>query len=212
MKKIFLVLVAIGIYSTSIAQTRADIFDKSISVTWLGIDFTQVNFIGTAAQWQDAGAIDSEQLREKYFVAWNELFVTEKDKYNILEYAHKKNVNYEIEVVASANSKSDRDYFVDDAGQYRHLDENKISELVSNYNFKGHIGLGLLFFVEGMHKEAKKASVWVVYVNMKDKKVLLAERVDGKPGGFGFRNYWAKSFFNTLREIDGNFGKWKKNK
>ncbi len=210
MRRIIVVLVALLTINTANAQTRSDVFNKDVSLTWLGIDFTEVNFIGTAAQWQDAGEIDSDQLREKYFVAWNEIFLNEKEKYNIAEFANKNDVDYATEVVATPNAKSNRDYFEEDAGEFRHLNEDKIKKLVSGYNFKGHKGLGLMFFVEGMHKEAKKSSVWVVYVNMSSKTVLLSERIDCKAGGFGFRNYWAKSFYNALKAIDGNMSKWKK--
>ena len=210
MRKLLITLLSVVVISAANGQSKSDIFNKDVSLTWLGIDFTQVNFIGNAAQWQDAGEIDSDQLRERYFAAWNEIFLNEKEKYNVAEFTHKNDVEYAIEVVATPNSKSDRDYFESDAGKFRHLNEAKIKKLVSAYNFKGHTGLGLIFFVEGMHKEAKKSSLWVVYVNMANKTVLLAERMDAKAGGFGFRNYWAKSFFNALKAVDGNLNKWEK--
>ncbi|HET9277331.1 MAG TPA: hypothetical protein VFN95_04075, partial [Flavitalea sp.] len=49
-----------------IAQTKADIFTGSSEITWLGIDFTQTKFIGTATQFKEAGEISSSEFRDKY--------------------------------------------------------------------------------------------------------------------------------------------------
>ena len=91
-------------------------------------------------------------------------------------------------------------------------DKEKIASMVKQYDYKGKKGLGMMFVVEGMHKEAKKASMWVVFVNMDTKTLLLAKQVEGAAGGFGFRNYWAKSFYNGLKEVENNFDRWKKGK
>ena len=37
---------------------------------------------------------------------------------------------------------------------------------------------------------------------MSSKKVLLTEKVRGKAGGFGFRNYWARTIHEVLKDID----------
>ena len=210
MKRIVLLIFITVLHINSFAQSKADVFNSDVELTWLGIDFTQVHFIGTAAQWQDAGTITSTDLRDKYFVSWNEIFVEEKAKYDVAKATNRTLIKYNIDVTASANGKSDKDYFVDDPGSFRHMDADKVAKLGAGYNFKGAKGVGMMFVVEGMHKEAKKASMWVVFVDMATKKVLLSKQVEGAAGGFGFRNYWAKAFLNGLKEVDNNFDKWKK--
>ena len=210
MKKILLFLFMAVFQLSAFAQSKSDIFNSDVELTWLGLDFTHVHFIGTAAQWQDAGSITSSDLRDKYFVSWNEIFVDEKAKYDVSKATNRPIVKYAIDVTASANGKSEKDYFVDDPGSFRHMESEDIARLVSKYNYKGKKGIGMMFVVEGMHKEAKKASMWVVFVNMDNKKMLLAKQVEGAAGGFGFRNYWAKAFFNGLKEVENNFSKWKK--
>lgn len=212
MKRILLLVLMVSTYITGYTQSKSDIFNPGTELTWLGMDFSQVHFIGTAAQWQDAGEITNTDLRDKYFVAWNEVFVDEKAKYDVAKATGRVLVKYNIDVTASANGKSDKDYFVDDPGAFRHLDADKVAKLVKNYNFKGAKGIGMIFVVEGMHKEAKKASMWVVFVDMATKNVLLSKQIEGAAGGFGFRNYWAKAFYNGLKEVDNNFDKWKKGK
>ena len=211
MKNILLFIMLLAC-STTQAQTKADAFNSDVELTWLGLDFSQVHFIGTAAQWQDAGEITSTELRDKYFIAWNEIFVEEKAKYDVAKATGRPVIKYAIDVTASANAKSEKDYFVDDPGAFRHLEESKVSSLVSKYDYKGKKGVGMMFVVEGMHKEAKKASMWVVFVDMGTKKMLFAKQIEGVAGGFGFRNYWAKAFYNGLKEVSNNYSKWKKGK
>ena len=67
-----------------------------------------------------------------------------------------------------------------------------------------------MFIVEGMSKSAKAASVWVTFVDVKTKKVLHTERIEGKAGGFGFRNYYAAAIKNVLDQIEKKkYKEWK---
>jgi len=51
--------------------------------------------------------------------------------------------------------------------------------------------------------------MWVTFVDMNKKTVLFTKRLTEKSGGFGFRNYWAKTFNNALKDIDKDLKKWK---
>jgi hypothetical protein len=53
-----------------------------------------------------------------------------------------------------------------------------------------------------MSKSREEASGWITFVDMGSKTVLRTFRETGKPGGFGFRNYWAKAFLNILKDAD----------
>ena len=193
------------------AQTRADIFNDSREITWLGLDFSHVKFIGPAAQWQDAGAITNAELKEKYFPAWNQLFIAEPKKYDVAGAVHRTDVRYAIEVTEKANNAlKNKDFFSDNPDEYQSLDEQKIAALVKKYDFGGKSGIGLLFFVEGMSKAKEEGSAWVAFVDMKSRAVLLTVRETGKSGGFGFRNYWAKSFANMLKGMKSDYSTWKK--
>lgn len=207
MKKIFLLIAIAFMASNGNAQTRSDIFGKT-PITWLGLDFTQLKFVGSATQYKDAGVITSNDMRSKYFTAWNNLFVAEQKKYDVAGAVNRDNVTNAIDVTESANNKSKSEYFTDNSGDYQLLNEDKIASLVSHYDFKGKTGLGLLFFVEGMSKDKAEASMWVTFVNMGSKTVLLTRQETGSAGGFGFRNYWAKSFYEVLNDID--LKKWRK--
>lgn len=212
MKKWMLSLVLFVSAGYVCAQTKADIFNEKNEITWLGLDFTQVKFIGSATQWGEAGEITNEQLREKYFPSWNQLFIDEPKKFDVAGAVNRAQVQYATEVTANVNKAAKKkDYFSDNPDDYSLLNEEKVTALVKKYDFSGKSGIGLVFFVEGMSKAKEEASMWVTFVDMKSKKVLYTVRQTGKSGGFGFRNYWAKPFALVLKDMKSNYKKWKKN-
>ncbi|HMI63646.1 MAG TPA: hypothetical protein VK518_22170 [Puia sp.] len=174
-------------------------------ITWLGLDFSQAKFIGPASQFKDAGGITQEEFRDKYTVAWNQLYIDEQKKYNVAEMVHRPTVKYALEVTAKANANIKKDVFGGSPNDFKTLDEKKIGDLVSKYDFQGKTGSGVLFFVEGMSKGEAQAGAWVTLVDMKTKKVLFTTFKIGKAAGFGFRNYWAKSWVNIMKQAKSNF-------
>lgn len=210
MKQFISFIAALLLATTATAQTRADIFDANVLVTWLGLDFSQAKFIGVATQWQDAGEITNSQMRDRYFPAWNNLFINEKEKFNVADATGRTEMNYAIDVTEWFNNKLTGNFFETDGNKYQLLTEQKVKELVKKYNFKGNKGIGLMFFVEGMSKGKEEASMWVTFVNMNTKTVLLTKRMTGKTGAsIGFRNYWAKPFSNVLKDMKKQMKNWK---
>jgi hypothetical protein len=214
-KNIFRSLMLLLVTSIAIhvsAQTKADIFNESNEITWLGLDFTQTNFIGTAFQFKDAGEITDAEFRDKYALGWNQLFINEQKKFNVAEAVHRTDVKYATDITEKQNAGiKGREIFTNEPDKYKKLDEAKISSLVKKYDFKGKTGIGLVFFVDGMSKGKEEAGAWVTFVDMKTKTVLLTNYQTAKAGGIGFRNYWAKSFLGILKDIKGNYKSWKAN-
>ncbi|MBC7828866.1 MAG: hypothetical protein H7122_14045 [Chitinophagaceae bacterium] len=188
--------------STVMAQTKADIFNGSTEITWLGIDFTQAKFIGSATQFKDAGEISSSEFRDKYVPSWNQLFIDEQKKYDVAGAVKRAEVKYAMEITEKANNGIKGNFFSEDPNDYKKLDEQKIAGLVKNYDFQGKPGIGMIFFIDGMSKKKEEASGWVTFVDMKSKKVLFTQYETGKAGGFGFKNYWAKTFWNMLKKTE----------
>ena len=191
------------------AQTKEDLFSGSAPVTWLGLDFTQAKFIGAAYQFKDAGEITNSDFRDKYIPGWNQLFINEMKKYNVAEAVHRTEVSYAIEVTDKANSTIKGDFFSNNPDDYKKLNEEKIKQLVKGYDFKGKTGIGLLFFIDGMSKGKEEANAWVTFVDMKTKNFILTKNESGKPRGFGFKNYWAGSFLDILKNAKTNFNSWR---
>ncbi|MBS1774069.1 MAG: hypothetical protein JST82_14515 [Bacteroidetes bacterium] len=211
MRKLMILLVAVLFSFVVNAQNKtSDVFDANVPITWLGLDFSQLHFIGDAAQWKDAGEITNSQMRDKYFPAWNTLFVNEKDRYKVADAVRRTEVSYAIDVTEKANNSLKGNFFESDGNLYQTLTAEKVAALVKKYDFKGNSGIGMMFIVEGMSKGREMASMWVTFVDMKTKTVLLTKRMEGKSGGFGFRNYWAKTFMNVTKSIKEDWRSWEK--
>ncbi|HTM65349.1 MAG TPA: hypothetical protein VL093_03455 [Flavipsychrobacter sp.] len=201
MKKLLLVLFALVFGTQGQAQTDVSkIINSDKEITWLGVDFTQLKFIGSATQWKDAGEITSSQLRDKYFPAWNNLFINEQKKYNVADAVNRAEVGYATEVTEKANNTIKGNLFTDDPDEYSHLTEQKVAQLVSKYDFKGKKGIGMMFFAESFSKGREEGAIWVTFVDMNAKKLLMTKRLTERAGGFGFKNYWAKTLFNALKD------------
>ena len=191
------------------AQPAVAQIPENEDFTWFGIDFTQAKFIGSATQFKEAGEITNNDFRDKYILSWNKLFIDEPKKYNVADAVRRTHVNYLIEVTEKVNNGIRKNFFSNDPNDYGTLTAEKVSKLVKEYDFMGKSGVGLMFFVDGMSKIKSEASAWITFIDVKSKKVLLTAHKTGKSGGFGFRNYWAKSFDNILSEVKSEVKKSK---
>lgn len=205
---IFLIVTNAG---SLLAQSKADVFDSKIPVTWLGVDYSQAKFIGSATA-KDV-VISNDEFRDNYVSSWNYLFINEQKKYDVAKALHRESVKYAIDVTLQANKQlTKKDFFSNNPSDFKLINESTIADVVKNYDFqKTDGGIGLIFFVEGMSKGAASMGIWVTFVDMKSKSVLYTTYQTGKPGGFGFRNYWAKPLYTVLKEMELNFSSWNKN-
>lgn len=201
MRTLLLSCLACCLFFTAGAQKSESVLKSGKPVTWLGLDFSQARYIGSATQFKEAGEITTEQLRDKYFPGWNDLFVNEQAKYDVAKYTDRGSVTYALEVTKKANNSIRGKIFSEDPNDYERLTAADIAKQVKSYNFAGNKGVGLVFIIEGMSKGKEEVSAWVTFVDMGTKSVLQTQRITGRAGGFGFRNYWAKGFFNILKDV-----------
>ena len=192
------------------AQTRADVFDERLPVTWLGIDYSQAKFIGSETAYKNSGELVNSEFVEKYIPAWNNFFLIEPKKYDVAKMAHRPAAAFALNVTEKVNSGIKKDFFTENPADFHTLTKENISELVKQYDFQGHTGIGILFFMEGMSKGLGKAGMWVTFVDMASKTVLLTEYGEGKTGGFGFKNYWANTIYKVVKATEDQYDYWKK--
>jgi hypothetical protein len=55
--------------------------------------------------------------------------------------------------------------------------------------------------VESFDKTGEQASMYVTFINLSSKKVLMTERLTAEPTGFGLRNYWAGAVYSMYKQI-----------
>src|SRR4051812_35861785 len=115
MKKILILLLLVASFGT-FAQTRynaRDFFTEK-SIVWYGIDYSKAKFIGSFAQFKDAGVMDGPALRDKYFPGWNNLVTREHEKFNVAKFLKKDTQVNDIASVEKLNSEVDADKIMQD--------------------------------------------------------------------------------------------------
>jgi hypothetical protein len=193
---IFSLLLTLFSFVATNAQTPTpkDVFTTDIPITYLGIDFSNSKLIGDSV-------ISLTDLSAK-FDAINGVPVNEPKKYDIGAALKKTHMTNDLTVVKEKNDKTDTSKFLSSKdADYTRFKEADIAKIVSGYNFKGKSGVGLVFIMEGLSKRQSSASMYVTFVDMKTNKVIYTERMEGKAGGFGYRNYWVKPVWSVIDEI-----------
>ena len=186
------------------AQTFQDFFKQETNVTWLGVDFTDVKVMGHTDT-------EVEDLVERHFAGINDVILNEPKKYDLPKAFHKASVSSDLSFVKAKN-KTINDTKIastNDADMTR-FTKASIEKMVKGYDFGSKKGIGVIFFMEGMSKAKEKAAMWVTIIDMSSKKVLYTERMEEKVGGFGLKNYYAKSVYEALDDIEDKYKDWKK--
>lgn len=198
MKKItltFAILLITGVATYVSAQhNRADIFKVS-EITWFGLDFSNIRLIGPE------GFTDPKAIKEVYFLEINNLVRLEPDKYDLKKIFSKQSVNINLDVARERIKLADENTMVLETGAKYQLDETAVKSIVAEYDITGNEGIGCVFIMETFEKASETGSMWVTFFDSSSKEVLLTERMSAKAGGFGWRNYWAKTFYNVLVQI-----------
>jgi hypothetical protein len=197
----------------TLAQTKADIFDEKNPITWLGVDYSFTKFIGSPTKGvvSNNGTVSNDEFKDVFVLQWNYLFIDEAKKYDVAKAVHRPSVKYAVDVAIKANKAlTKKDFFSASPTDFKLINEAAIADAVKKYDFQNNEGIGLMFFAEGMSKGADSMGIWVTFVDMKSKTVLFTSYETAKPGGFGFRNYWAKPLYTVVKDMESNFKKWSK--
>ena len=197
MKKASLSFVFLFFFFLPVSAQNNQAVYTSTKATWFGIDFSKAAFAGDFSEFKDAGGKSGAQIRDKYFPGWNDLIKNESEKYDLKKAYGKEEVTYDLTVVRQRNKAVDADkLMVDDISQNT-LTKADVEKIVSHYK-SDKTGLGILYVVQSFDKPAERATIWVTFFDIATRKVLSTEQYEGKAGGFGIRNYWAKSILHVL--------------
>lgn len=211
MKK--LLLFAFGLLTATIAgagaayadNTMADLVTGKTKLVFLGLDFTQAKYIGRA------GFTDPQAIQNQHIVSWNNLIELEPKKFSLQKAFNLKDDQYKskVEDMVKLNKSVNVEKNITD-DEYS-ITEDQVRKSVAKYALSEKEGVGVVYVVESLNKNAEKLVAWVTFIDLATKKVLHTEKVEGKAGGFGFRNYWAGGVYKVNQEIDKSlFKKWSK--
>ncbi|MCX6151080.1 MAG: hypothetical protein NTX22_11180 [Ignavibacteriales bacterium] len=201
MKRLFVILLLSGFLMPLYSQSAKDIFTTS-KMTWYGLDFSNVKLLGAAH------FSNPKEIRDYYFEAINNVVVTEKSKYDLAEFFRKSEVNYNLSVVKARNAELDIEKALsDNPSDINFLNNELIEEIIKEYKCGSDEGLGVVFIIETLSKliDIGEATMFVTFFDISTKTVLLTYRMTGRAKGFGFRNYWVRSVFSVLKDIDDKY-------
>lgn len=197
MKKVLLFGILLFTSVSLFAQnTMSDLFNGKAKVVFLGLDFTQAKYIGSA------GFTDPSAIQNQHMVSWNNLIVAEPKKFSlqkVLKVSDDKYASKVGDMIKHNKSANVEDNIID--GEYQ-ITEADVKKSVAKYSLSEKDGIGVVYVVESLSKTAERMAAWVTFIDLDTQKVLFTEKVEGKAGGFGFRNYWA----GAVAKVNDNIG------
>ncbi|MCE7056475.1 hypothetical protein LZF95_17455 [Algoriphagus sp. AGSA1] len=159
-------------------------------VTWIGIDYTQAKFVGAD------GFTDPADL-PRFLLAWNDFVITEPDKYDVKKALGSTDVNIDLTYTYEKNEAIDTKAMVQE--EDHQLTQQEAEAVAKSYELSEVEGTVALLVAECYNKKLTRGSHWLILMDAQSSEILSAERFVEKPGGFGLRNYWARTIYELLK-------------
>lgn len=164
-------------------------------LSWFGIDYSLVKFIGAGDQFSDL-----PKIRDTYFRSWNELIMIEKDKYDLMKAFSVSKIYYEMENTIRRSQERSMEDIVQSDGYT--ISEAQVKSIVSLNTDPSVNRVGALFIMETLNKLEEESTMWLAVFNVASGEILYMNKYNGAVGGFGFRNYWARSYYNVISGLE----------
>lgn len=155
-----LCMVCAGLFTQ--AQT-VDAVKSSETLTFYGIDFTEARFLNFGAYMKDKQVKNGLARWSMHPFGGDDLKTWSK-KY--------KKDKFIVNDAQSAKRNADMNYDEHTGTDPFEMSEDDVKAVVAQYDIEG-TGYGLLYVVESFdYLKTKPASIWVVFINQKDKSVI----------------------------------------
>ena len=156
-----------------------------------GIDFSEVKI---------CGASESSYQFIDAFRGINLLLLTESKKYDFERFLRSPVATVDIEQIQQKNVSRD---YVSELNNEITISEDDFQALINGYELKATEGTGVVLVALLLDKTKSRAIYEVVFFDIPTRKLLATYRMSGKAGGFGLRNYWARSVYEVLKSQIG---------
>lgn len=177
-----------------------DFFDRKVPLVFLGIDYSYAKLNGE-------DFVNPKGL----FNELNEILVKEKGKYDMNGAVRRSNLPYQFGIIDKRNEAIDEKTVFENINDV--ISFNDIQNIVDEYDMAStgvNDGLALVLICDNMSKPRADAAYYYVVFDVASKKVVISDRLIGRAGGSGLRNYWAKGIYNTIVMLrDRKYGQWK---
>ena len=81
------------------------------------------------------------------------------------------------------------------------IDEDQVKGVVRLNTDASVNRVGAMLVMETLNKLEQKSTMWLAVFNVASGEILYLKKYSGVVGGFGFRNYWARSYYNVIRNL-----------
>lgn len=196
MKNILLILLALPLLATA-QYKRADIFNASTPIVWLGIDFSKARIEGYD--------YPDKQFKEVFFYGWNEMIRNHDDALDVHKYLHRKKVDISIEETNRLNSSISRNLRSSSS-----VDRNSIIEALKGYNVHNQSGIGVVLFVSDIVHKGEHLYGKIAFVDLESGKLLLLKKFEGSGRGFGFNNTWSNAIKSAMGYVRRHWNNWER--
>ena len=153
------------------------------SVYVYGVDYTSVKVYGASET--------TEQFKNA-FEGINLLLMNEAKKYDFTDIVGENN-KLKLEMILDSTKGCD-------FSNIKTLDKD--IEKIKNYPIKETSGDGFIIIATLLDKSANKATYKVVLFDVKTREILKEEEFISKAGGFGLRNFWAKTIYTLTKKFE----------
>lgn len=183
------------------AQNAKAIFDAE-SIVYYGIDFSKTKFALPDAK--------ASEIKDKYFEGWNELVMTDNERFNKESAFQKLKIYYDLAVVGRRNAAVKINEIEGNADNL--LSKEAIEQIISDYKGGSKTqGVGFVFVVESFSKKKAEGVAHAVFFDIATRKVLLDKRMVGEARGGGLLNYWTRPFQVMFENMTGGlYDTWRK--
>ncbi|GAA4434995.1 hypothetical protein GCM10023091_10720 [Ravibacter arvi] len=200
--RLLLLLFVFGTSVTYAQNTMQGLFAGNTKLTFLGTDFTKAKFVGAA------GFTDPNAIKNQHIKSWNSLLVLEPKKFSLQgAFRISDPARYETNIDDLTRINQSVEVDANIAEKQHQIPEAEVDRIVSAYKLAPNEGVGIVYIAENLDKNAEEFTVWVTFIDLATRKVLLKEHVIAKPGGFGFRNYWAGAIYKVNKAIETKYYK-----
>ncbi|MDB4498047.1 hypothetical protein N9251_01760 [Gammaproteobacteria bacterium] len=186
-KTLVLLLMSFFVASTSLLANDYNSIDN---VEFYGVDFSQCHVIG---------AKETEPQLKLAFNKINDLFIREASKYNVSKYIMRPIGSIRLEEVRKRNASMQS--FLSYSKTIKMMPQEEFEAYIQSFTFKDEEGQALIILCDVLDKFEGVGLYHYVFVDKSDHKILFDVRVSGHSGGFGLRNYWARSLYNSLKNF-----------
>lgn len=177
-----------------------DFFDKKVPMTYLGIDFSYCKLFG-----------DKFEDPKTFFSQLNALLMEEKGKYDMNGAVRRSDLPYQYSIVEKRNAAIEEKALTEKVGET--ITFSDLQNIVDEYDLAAAgitDGLALVLICDNMSAPRVDAAYYYVIFDVASKKVVISDRIVGRAGGNGQRNYWARSIYETITIVrDKKFIQWK---